>query len=319
MMTFMALFYLKLSRNSGGVRYNIVWNMKNNYTSFFSIVIPVLNEEKYLPKLLKDLSVQTLKDFEVIVVDGNSEDKTVAKALAFQKKLNLQIISAKKRSVSFQRNIGGDASHASWILFMDADNRLPKFFLEGLKYQITKHPTVEVFTTWLKVDGSSKMNKLIQNSINLDIEISNIIGNQKSMGAMMGIKNSIFAKHCFDESQHFMEDSLLVKELCDNGYKFKIFHDPTFTYSLRRIKKEGNLKMLRTMIQYQFHYLLGGDFSKPFSAKQYPMLGGSYYEIEKGKDKHWYSSVQHFIRTASHKQLEQARKILHALKEADFA
>ena len=41
-----------------------------------SIIIPAFNEEKYLPKLLITLSKQTFTNFEVIVVDGNSEDKT---------------------------------------------------------------------------------------------------------------------------------------------------------------------------------------------------------------------------------------------------
>src|SRR3989338_5592431 len=44
---------------------------------YFSVIIPTLNEEKYLPKLLKDLVSQTYRDFEVVLVDGNSDDKTV--------------------------------------------------------------------------------------------------------------------------------------------------------------------------------------------------------------------------------------------------
>ncbi|MFH1244651.1 MAG: glycosyltransferase, partial [bacterium] len=50
---------------------------------FFSLIIPALNEAKYLPLLLDDLSKQTFLDFEVIVVDGNSDDQTVAKAKSF--------------------------------------------------------------------------------------------------------------------------------------------------------------------------------------------------------------------------------------------
>jgi glycosyltransferase involved in cell wall biosynthesis len=43
---------------------------------FFSIVVPTLNEELFLPYLLKDLQNQKEKNFEVIVVDSYSEDKT---------------------------------------------------------------------------------------------------------------------------------------------------------------------------------------------------------------------------------------------------
>ena len=54
---------------------------------FFSIIIPALNEEKYLPLLLSDLAKQTMRDFEVVVVDGKSEVKTVVTAKSFAKSL----------------------------------------------------------------------------------------------------------------------------------------------------------------------------------------------------------------------------------------
>ena len=45
--------------------------------SFLSIVIPTLNEEKYLPNLLQCIKAQKLNDYEIIVSDGNSIDKTI--------------------------------------------------------------------------------------------------------------------------------------------------------------------------------------------------------------------------------------------------
>lgn len=47
---------------------------------FFSIIIPTLNEEGYLPLLLEDLKKQTFNDFEVVHIDGNSDDQTVKKS-----------------------------------------------------------------------------------------------------------------------------------------------------------------------------------------------------------------------------------------------
>ena len=41
-----------------------------------SIVIPTLNEEKYLPVLLESIKIQNYKDYELIVSDGNSNDNT---------------------------------------------------------------------------------------------------------------------------------------------------------------------------------------------------------------------------------------------------
>src|SRR3990170_5565992 len=111
--------------------------MKNSYSPFFSIIIPTLNEERYLPHLLEDLSKQTFKDFEAIIVDGHSNDATVAQALKFKGKLpELSILQSKERNVSFQRNLGGEKAEGSWLIFMDADNRVPEYFLEGVKYKI---------------------------------------------------------------------------------------------------------------------------------------------------------------------------------------
>ena len=91
---------------------------------FFSIVIPTLNEESSLPKLLSDLSLQTFKNFEVIIVDGNSEDKTIIKSKYYSKQfISLTIITSKTRNVSTQRNKGGKIAIGKYIVFMDADER----------------------------------------------------------------------------------------------------------------------------------------------------------------------------------------------------
>ena len=133
----------------------IAWNDPKNIAIFkapliltFSIVIPTLNEEKYLPLLLRDLTEQTFTKFEVIVVDGNSDDQTIKEAQKFKNKLTLKTITVKKRQVGFQRNIGAKKTRAPWVIFMDADNRLPNYFLQGAKYQLDKHPEVDLFSFW---------------------------------------------------------------------------------------------------------------------------------------------------------------------------
>ena len=52
-----------------------------------SIIIRTKNEEKYISRCLKKISQQTLKDFEIIIVDNNSSDLTVKKASLFTKKI----------------------------------------------------------------------------------------------------------------------------------------------------------------------------------------------------------------------------------------
>jgi len=93
--------------------------------TFFSIVIPTLNEERYLPRLMKSLSKQTLKSFEVIVVDGGSTDKTVELALAHANKVVVERCNQAKA-----RNIGASLSKGRYLVFLDADAAVDPVFLE---------------------------------------------------------------------------------------------------------------------------------------------------------------------------------------------
>src|ERR1051325_4297835 len=123
---------------------------KHEITPFFSIVIPTLNEERYLPQLLLDLSRQTFRNFEVTVVDARSEDQTVSRARQFQNKFErLRIVESDKRNVSHQRNLGARTARADWLIFLDADNRLPRDFLHKIRILIEERET-DILSTWFK-------------------------------------------------------------------------------------------------------------------------------------------------------------------------
>jgi len=72
---------------------------------FFSIIIPSLNEEKYIYKILNNLKDQTFKNFELILVDANSADNTLKIANQYKDKYSLKIISSKKMNLSHQINL----------------------------------------------------------------------------------------------------------------------------------------------------------------------------------------------------------------------
>lgn len=96
-----------------------------------SIIIPCLNEEHYIGKLLDSLVVQTFRNFEVIVVDGKSEDKTKDVVLRFSKTLpHLSFVESSKRQVSFQRNLGAKHARYERLLFLDADIQVKPDFLQ---------------------------------------------------------------------------------------------------------------------------------------------------------------------------------------------
>src|SRR5947209_12732503 len=87
---------------------------------FFSIIMPVLNEEVVLEEQLVHLSEQCADHHcEVIIVDGGSSDKTVAIAERFGRVLS------SPRGRATQMNAGAGAARGEVLIFLHADTRLP--------------------------------------------------------------------------------------------------------------------------------------------------------------------------------------------------
>ena len=88
-----------------------------------SVVIPALNEEKFIGHCLSALGRQTLGSakFEVIVVDNGSTDRTREITAKFETCLNLQVLEAPKGNISTLRNQGASVATGSFLAFLDAD------------------------------------------------------------------------------------------------------------------------------------------------------------------------------------------------------
>lgn len=95
-----------------------------------SIVIPTLNEEKYLPRLLKSIKTQRVTcKIETIIVDSFSSDKTVDLARQFD-----TTVLIVKSNIAEARNIGGLQAKGKFLLFLDADTVIPQGFLNSLRH-----------------------------------------------------------------------------------------------------------------------------------------------------------------------------------------
>ena len=96
---------------------------------FFSVVIITKNEQHYIGKILTALIHQTFKNFEVIVVDAESTDKTQEIVNSYKAKLPLSLKISKIRNLSASRNIGVESSKGQYYFFIDGDNSIPNNFL----------------------------------------------------------------------------------------------------------------------------------------------------------------------------------------------
>jgi rSAM/selenodomain-associated transferase 2 len=94
-----------------------------------SIVIPTLNEAVSLGRTLRQLTLLNPPAFEVIIVDGGSDDETVAVAKqcfkSFNQSLGVQVLSSERRGRSIQMNYGASAATGDILCFLHADTWVP--------------------------------------------------------------------------------------------------------------------------------------------------------------------------------------------------
>ncbi len=115
-----------------------------------SVIIPVYNAEKFLPVCLESLAIQTLRDFEVIVVDDCSTDSSLAVAESFverfDERLKIFTLPTNTGSGAVPRNVGFERACGDYVYFVDADDLLIDNALETFYDFAAKYRADVVFT-----------------------------------------------------------------------------------------------------------------------------------------------------------------------------
>ncbi len=221
-----------------------------------SIVIPTLNEEKFLPKLLESISKQDYKDYEIIVSDGSSEDNTIKIA----KESGCETVVSKKRHPSYQRNAGAEKAKGEIILFLDADTRLPKMFLKNIIFEF-ENKNLSIGGFYIKIQEKKIKYKILTNFLNCIFKLSeNIL--PTNIGIAIIVQKKAHKKiKGFDETIYIGEDYDYNKKISNLG-KYKMLKSSFVIYSPRRLKKEGYFIVILKWLKASFYFIFLGSIRK---------------------------------------------------------
>lgn len=241
----------------------------------FSVIIPTLNEEKYLPNLLSSLAAQTDKNFEVVVVDGSSKDKTVAAAKSFAKKLpKLTVIVSKVAGIPLQRNLGAQATHGEWLIFIDADSVVSYNFIERVEAYLRKEKFA-LFTTWTKPDSDDPRDANIASLSNLTLGISLTMHRPLASGPLTAVTRRAFDRvGGYNESHSFNEDVDFCLRVQKAHFPVGIIPETLYTWSLRRFRHQGTLKVFQQYVVSALPILI---FNRPLKKLPGYIMGGQLY------------------------------------------
>lgn len=125
----------------------------------YSFIVPVYNTEKYLKKCLDSLVNQTYKDFEIIVVNDGSTDKSSSIISKYQKKYkNIIVIDKENEGLSMARNRGVQKSSGKYIIFVDSDDYVSNKLLEEVDKKIDDSDILR-FQIATEDEGYTKINE----------------------------------------------------------------------------------------------------------------------------------------------------------------
>ncbi|AKB60120.1 glycosyltransferase family 2 protein [Methanosarcina mazei] len=117
---------------------------------FVSVVIPLYNKEPHISQALDSVLSQTFQEFEVIIIDDGSTDKSAEIVKNFTDP-KIRLIQQENAGVSAARNRGIEKAKADLIAFLDADDEWTPSFLETILRLREKYPEAGAFSTAYKI------------------------------------------------------------------------------------------------------------------------------------------------------------------------
>ena len=239
---------------------------------FFSVIIPTLNEEKFLPVILRALTFQTFRDFELLVVDAKSEDKTRDIFIKFRNSFpRTTLIVSSKKNLAYQRNLGAKSARGKYLIFFDADVNIDPNFLGMIYNRLVKNNDLLV-TTKITPDSHRVIDKVIIFLSNFFIKLASFTKRPFIGGYNTIVKKGIFRKlKGFDEKILLGEDYAFSLKAMKNKIRPIILKEPSIIVSLRRFRSEGRLSVFLKHMISQIYIFFNGPMTHPLF--DYPMGG----------------------------------------------
>lgn len=206
---------------------------------YFSVIIPVYNRPDEVRELLESLSKQTLKDFEVLLIEDGSVNRCDTVAQEFDKDLNICYLYKENSGRSLTRNYGMERASGEYLIFFDSDCIIPERYFEIVKARL-EEDYVDCFGGPDAAHTSfSNLQKAISYSMTSFFTTGGIRGGKKGMEKFtprtfnMGFSKEVY-KRVGGFKDMFGEDIDLSLRIQKAGFHTVLIRD-AFVYHKRRV------------------------------------------------------------------------------------
>lgn len=239
--------------------------MPQKDSPLFSIIVPVYNRPLEVEELLHSLSVQSDKDFEIIIVEDGSTERCDQICRNRKGELNLKYFFKSNEGRSIARNYGMERADGNYLVFVDSDCILPENYISKLKDSLQKNPTDCFGGPDAAHESFSNVQKAINFSMTSFLTTGGIRGKKTSMEKFtprtfnMGFSKAVYSK-TGGFREMFSEDIDMSTRIKNNGFKVTLYPD-VFVYHKRRVdfKKFWRQVHIFGMSRITLHQLYPGS------------------------------------------------------------
>lgn len=208
-----------------------------------SIIVPVYNVEKYLPRCIDSILAQTSTNFELILIDDGSTDKSGMICDEYAKKDNrIKVFHKENGGVSSARNIGLDNASGEWLAFIDPDDAVDKEYLS--LPELCKADVIE--KSFIVYDEKNNIIQHIQvtnDFINSQEDFFRAYVNKRNNALWNKIIRRSITQNChFDVNVKIGEDFLFFLSFITKVKSYKYVQTGTYLHYMRNTSAMGQIK-----------------------------------------------------------------------------
>ena len=195
----------------------------------YSFIIPVFNRPDEVDELLDSLTKQSLKDFEVVVVEDGSSVKCDNVVKAYENRLNIKYFLKANSGPGQTRNYGVDRAEGEYVLILDSDVVLPTNYLQAVDAELRRQPC-DAFGGPDRAHSSfSLMQKAINYAMTSFFTTGGIRGGKKKLDKFyprsfnMGVRREVYLALEGFSKMRFGEDIDFSTRIFKGGYSCRLF------------------------------------------------------------------------------------------------
>jgi glycosyltransferase involved in cell wall biosynthesis len=216
-----------------------------------SIIVPTLNEETMLPQLLDSIANQEFNDYEIIVADAHSRDRTREIARSY----GCRVVDGGLPAAG--RNAGAAVAGGDFLFFLDADVILPQGFIRNV-YDEMQDRYIDLATCEIRPLSDYQLDRVIHRMLNLAV-LLNLYVDPKAFGFCIFVTKRLYNRISgFDETIYVAEDNDFVKRASVYS-QLRYLNSAYIMVSIRRFKKEGRFAYMKKGIKLNLYRTFKGE------------------------------------------------------------